>query len=87
MAKNVKEHSDGAFELKEGTLYIALKRLEVNGYIRSYWDDGESKGGRRKYYAITENGQSFYQTKIDEWAFMKKMMDDFISAKKSWRGK
>lgn len=82
IAKSVREHSNSAFELKEGTLYIALKRLESNGYIRSYWDDGESKGGRRKYYTITENGQAFFQVKKDEWAFMKKMMDDFVGGMK-----
>ncbi|MDU6473553.1 helix-turn-helix transcriptional regulator [Intestinibacter bartlettii] len=25
------------FELKEGTVYLALKRMESKGFIESYW--------------------------------------------------
>lgn len=78
IAKTVREFSQGSFELKEGTLYIALKRLESNKYIESYWYDGESKGGRRKYYKITNEGERYLKVKEDEWSFMKKMMDYFL---------
>ena len=35
IAKNVLEQT--TFELKDGTLYISLKRLESKGFIESYW--------------------------------------------------
>lgn len=56
LAKKVKEQSDSAFEMKEGTLYLALKRLEQNGLLESYWGD-EGTGGRRKYYRILDSGK------------------------------
>ncbi|MDQ0880754.1 DNA-binding PadR family transcriptional regulator [Peribacillus sp. V2I11] len=37
LAKIVREKSDDQFELKEGTLYLSLKRLEKNEWISSYW--------------------------------------------------
>lgn len=48
--------SEDTFEIKEGTLYVVLKRLEMKELIRSYWSDSDSKGGRRKYHSITDKG-------------------------------
>jgi PadR family transcriptional regulator PadR len=56
ISQHINQVTDGAFLLKEGTLYPALKRLEANTYIEGYW--GEQEGGpRRKYYRITDEGQ------------------------------
>lgn len=78
IAKTVREYTEGAFEIKEATLYIALKRLEKNEYILSYWDDGASNGGRRKYYKMTEQGTEFLEYKKQEWNYMKAMMDHYL---------
>ena len=77
LSKYVKEESNHAFELKEGTLYLALKRLETNGLTESYWDES-FEGGRRKYYRITDVGKAFLMSKKDEWTFFKKIMDQFL---------
>lgn len=82
LAKTVRGISEETFELKEGTLYLALKRLEKNGYVKSYWDDTESGGGRRKYYSITEDGISYRNRKKIEWEFMKKLIDRFMGEDK-----
>lgn len=78
LAKTVREMSDETFELKEGTLYLSLKRLEKKGYVISNWNDGNSGGGRRKYYKPTECGISYIQDKKSEWKFMKNLIDKFI---------
>jgi PadR family transcriptional regulator PadR len=85
IAKKVKEISDGTFELKEGTLYLSLKRLEKNSYVKSYWDDSESGGGRRKYYSITEEGLDYIQKKNEQWIFMRDLIDKFMGGKKDER--
>ncbi|MGY4691101.1 PadR family transcriptional regulator [Salibacterium sp. K-3] len=55
--KQVKETSEGYFEVGEGTLYPSLKRMEKKGYISSYYENiGQRK---RKYYTITENGRVY----------------------------
>ena len=69
IAKNVLEQT--TFELKDGTLYISLKRLESKGFIESYWQSSQGPGNRRKYYKITQYGIESLDKKVDEWNFVK----------------
>ncbi|MGF9979399.1 PadR family transcriptional regulator [Viridibacillus arvi] len=78
LAKLVREKSDEQFELKEGTLYLSLKRLEKNKWIESYWGDEQGPGGRRKYYTLTSLGEEGFEEKRLEWQFVKKIIDKFI---------
>lgn len=78
LAKIVREKSEEQFELKEGTLYLSLKRLEKNNLISSYWGDEQGPGGRRKYYKVTSLGTQNFEAKRLEWQFVKKMMDSFL---------
>ncbi|WP_435923126.1 PadR family transcriptional regulator [Paenibacillus sp. DYY-L-2] len=78
LAKSVREKSSDQFELKEGTLYLSLKRLEKNEWISSYWGDEQGPGGRRKYYRITPLGEEIFQQKRLEWRFIKGIIDSFL---------
>ena len=78
LAKLVREKSEEQFELKEGTLYLSLKRLEKNQWITSYWGDEQGPGGRRKYYTLTPLGKEGLEEKRKEWQFVKKIIDTFI---------
>ncbi|MGG0589747.1 PadR family transcriptional regulator [Priestia megaterium] len=78
LAKIVREKSEEQFELKEGTLYLSLKRLEKNNWISSYWGGEQGPGGRRKYYKVTSLGTQNFEAKRLEWQFVKKMMDSFL---------
>ncbi|QVY61090.1 PadR family transcriptional regulator [Cytobacillus gottheilii] len=78
LAKLVREKSENQFELKEGTLYLSLKRLEKNKWISSYWGDEQGPGGRRKYYTLTSEGKDGFEQKRQEWEFIKKIMDSFL---------
>ncbi len=61
IVKEIFKRSNSEYELKEITLYSSLKRLQNDKFIKSYWGD-ESKGGRRKYYNITNEGIKLYKT-------------------------
>ena len=78
IAKVVREKSNEQFEMKEGTLYLSLKRLEQNKWIESYWGDEQGPGGRRKYYKITPSGIEGFDEKRKEWQFVKQLIDTFI---------
>lgn len=65
MIKNFEIMSNGAFSLKEGTLYPILHALEKKEHIESYWDLNE--GRKRKYYRITDKGKKSLVEKQDEW--------------------
>lgn len=78
LAKYVREKSEEQFELKEGTLYLSLKRLEKNEWISSYWGDEQGPGGRRKYYKLTSLGREGFEEKRLEWQFVKNLIDSFL---------
>ena len=78
LAKLVREKSKKQFELKEGTLYLSLKRLEKNTWIESYWGDEQGPGGRRKYYKLTPLGEDGFKQKRNEWEFVKSIIDTFL---------
>ncbi|MBT2655806.1 PadR family transcriptional regulator [Bacillus sp. ISL-18] len=83
LAKYVREKSEQQFELKEGTLYLSLKRLEKNKWIESYWGDEQGPGGRRKYYKLTPLGEEGFEEKRSEWQFVKNIIDSFLEGGKS----
>ena len=64
--KAVQVATDNMYELKEATLYTALRRLEMAGCITSYWGD-ETTGARRRYYSITNIGRDQYEKSLLEW--------------------
>lgn len=66
IARSIKEKSQNLYEMGEGTLYTALKRLENNGLLQSYWGDSEG-GGRRRYYTITDKGRRELVAKLNAW--------------------
>lgn len=78
ISKRVRSISEDNFELKEGTLYVVLKRMENNSLVTAYWNDGESGGGRRRYYKITKEGINYITQKKQEWNFFKNILDTFF---------
>lgn len=66
IAQTVMGQSAEYFELKEGSLYPALHRLERQALLRAYWIDTD-EGRRRKYYRLTPKGRKALQAKRDEW--------------------
>ncbi len=75
--KTISEKSVGEYELKEPSLYTSLKRLETGKLIVSYWGD-ESRGGRRKYYKITEAGKQTYYRSLAQWKTARVLIDRLL---------
>lgn len=84
LAKVVFEKSNDQFELKEGTLYLSLKRLEKNEWVSSYWGEEQGPGGRRKYYKLTSSGVKGFEEKKAEWQFVKQLIDSFLGGGKKY---
>jgi len=75
--KNIRSASDEKYELNEATMYTAFKRLEREGYITSYWGDGDT-GARRRYYSITGEGKDFYKASLKAWEETSEIIDKLI---------
>jgi PadR family transcriptional regulator, regulatory protein PadR len=65
LAQTVGNRSNGYFDLKEGSLYPALHRLERQKLLRSFWR--EADGRRRKYYELTEAGRADLAARRRSW--------------------
>jgi transcriptional regulator len=54
------------FQVKPGSLFPALHRMEEAGWLASSW--GESENNRRaKYYRLTAAGRRQLQTETSQW--------------------
>src|SRR5437879_9219596 len=62
----LKDRSNGFFDLKEGTLYPALRRLEERGFVSSRWQEPTS-GMLRKYSRLTEHGRVALRRPLAVW--------------------
>lgn len=65
IVQKVNLRSDGYFDLKEGSLYPALHRIERKKLLTSYWQVAD--GRRRKYYKITPAGRKTLKSWRKEW--------------------
>ena len=63
--ESLKERSDDAFDLPEGTVYPALHRLEKGGYLASEWS--VVQGRRRRTYRLTTRGQGALGEQRHAW--------------------
>lgn len=66
ISKRIEEVAEGEYELKETTLYSALRRLEKQGVITSY-KGAQSQGRARTYYELTPEGRAHYRERCLEW--------------------
>jgi PadR family transcriptional regulator PadR len=56
IAQLIKQLSDDLLQVEEGSLYPALQRLELNGWIEGNW--GQSANNRRaRFYQLTPDGR------------------------------
>jgi len=69
IAKRIEQVAEELLELKYGTLYPALMRLELNGWISSEW--GTSENNRRaRFYSITKQGRKQLTLEAENWEQM-----------------
>ena len=77
LIKELRERSDGFFDVKEGTLYPALRRLEERRFVKSEWVERDA-GVPRKYYTLTERGRSALAEATRVWGEMATSVDRIL---------
>ena len=58
--------TQGTFNVKPGSLFPALHRLERQGWLASEWGESESRR-RAKYYRLTTSGRKHAETETASW--------------------
>jgi transcriptional regulator len=67
ISRRIAQVTQGTFQVKPGSLFPALHRMEEAGWLASEW--GESENNRRaKYYQLTRAGRKRLKDEVDEWA-------------------
>lgn len=62
----IEQITKGTFQVKSGSLFPALHRMEEEGWLSASW--GESKNNRRaKYYQLTKAGRRQLETETQRW--------------------
>src|SRR5690349_59805 len=66
ISQRIQQFSRGVLDVNQGSLYPALQRLELKGWISSDWQTSEHNR-RARYYALTAAGRRALTTETDGW--------------------
>jgi PadR family transcriptional regulator PadR len=76
----IEARSGGKLDVKDGTLYPVLYRLEEAGFVEPRWETQE-RGVPRKYYRITDSGKEESRRLLDEWREFAAGLDAILDRK------
>jgi transcriptional regulator len=66
VSRRIEQITRGTFQVKPGSLFPALHRLEEAGWLSSMW--GESENNRRaKFYRLTKAGERQLGSETEQW--------------------
>lgn len=66
ISRRIEQITGGTFQVKPGSLFPALHRMEEEGWLTAIW--GESENNRRaKYYRLTKSGRRQLETETERW--------------------
>lgn len=66
IAKRIQAISDDVLQIKQGSLYPALHRLEQHGWIRAEWKRSET-GRDARFYSLTRAGREQLTDEMSQW--------------------
>ncbi len=67
ISRRIAQITSGTFDVKPGSLFPALHRMEEAGWLIATW--GESEANRKaKYYRLTKAGQRQLKEETEQWA-------------------
>jgi transcriptional regulator len=70
IANSIQHNSDDVLRVEEGSLYPALQRMLIKGWVTAKW--GTTAGNRRaRYYRLTPAGRK--QLEAEVWQFARVM--------------
>ena len=66
IAKRIQAASGDVLQIKQGSLYPALHRLEHQGLIKAEWRQNET-GRDARFYSLTRAGRAQLQAELTQW--------------------
>jgi len=66
VARVIRDSTSGTLDVTDGSLYVALHRLEERGLVDSEWGLSD-KGKRARFYRLTTVGRQQLKTETAAW--------------------
>lgn len=66
ISRRIEQITKGTFQVKPGSLFPALHRMEEEGWLSSAWGDSENNR-RAKYYRLTKAGRRQLESETERW--------------------
>jgi len=66
VARRIEQITRGTFQVKPGSLFPALHRMEESGWLSSAWGESENKR-RAKYYRLSKAGKRQLAAETAHW--------------------
>ncbi len=79
ISRRIMQITNGTFEVKAGSLFPALHRMEEAGWLSSFW--GEAEVNRRaEFHRLTKTGKKQLQTESGRWERISLAMPNALRA-------
>jgi transcriptional regulator len=66
IAQHIQRTTEDVLQVEEGSLYPALQRMLVKGWVKGEWRKSE-KNRRARYYSLTAAGREQLGLEVDEF--------------------
>jgi PadR family transcriptional regulator, regulatory protein PadR len=66
VSTRIEQITRGTFQVKPGSLFPALHRMEEAGWLTAFWGESENKR-RAKYYRLTRAGERQLEQETEDW--------------------
>ena len=66
ISRRIAQVTQGTFDVRPGSLFPALHRLEEKGWLTSHWA-GSENNRKARYYEITAAGRRQLVTETENW--------------------
>jgi PadR family transcriptional regulator, regulatory protein PadR len=66
ISRRIGQITQETFQVKPGSLFPALHRMEEAGWLNSFWGDSENNR-RAKFYRLTKAGRAQLEVETKQW--------------------
>lgn len=79
IAERVAQVTNGTFQVKAGSLFPALHRMEQEGWIRGDWVES-AEGRRVRSYTLTRSGRHHLAAEKENWTRIVQAMNQVLES-------
>ena len=66
ISRRISQSTNATFDVKAGSLFPALHRMEQAGWLTSVWGESETRR-RSKFYRLTRKGRARLRSESQRW--------------------